>query len=66
MLLLSSPPLVATPSPPSDLPRRRRSGLPALPASAADGRLIMDRGLDSLGTTPLGGRSSEDDAEMEE
>ena len=45
---------------------RQESGLPALPASGTDGRMIMDRGLDSLGTTPLGGRSSEDDAEMDE
>jgi hypothetical protein len=45
---------------------RQESGLPALPASGADGRMIMDRGLDSLGTTPLNGRSSEDDEGMEE
>ena len=38
---------------------RVESGLPALPANG-DGRLITERGLDSLGTTPLAGRSSED------
>jgi hypothetical protein len=46
---------------------RQESGLPAIPASSMDGgRLITERGLDSLGTTPLAGttpvlgRSSED------
>ncbi|KAH7563894.1 hypothetical protein BM1_00941 [Bipolaris maydis] len=49
---------------------RQESGLPALPASTLEGgggggRLITERGLDSLGTTPLGGtplanRSSEE------
>jgi hypothetical protein len=35
---------------------RQESGLPALPASGMEGgRLIMERGLDSLGTTPLAG-----------
>ncbi|KAG9188652.1 hypothetical protein G6011_07357 [Alternaria panax] len=35
---------------------RQESGLPALPANGAGGgRLITERGLDSLGTTPLGG-----------
>ncbi|KAL1794792.1 hypothetical protein ACET3X_006608 [Alternaria dauci] len=35
---------------------RQESGLPALPASGVEGgRLIMERGLDSLGTTPLAG-----------
>ena len=38
---------------------RLESGLPALPANG-DGKLITERGLDSLGTTPLAGRSSED------
>ena len=38
---------------------RVESGLPALPANG-EGRLITERGLDSLGTTPLAGRSSED------
>lgn len=38
---------------------RVESGLPALPANG-EGRLIAERGLDSLGTTPLAGRSSED------
>ncbi|XPS93188.1 hypothetical protein M3J09_002551 [Ascochyta lentis] len=38
---------------------RVESGLPALPASG-EGRLITERGLDSLGTTPVAGRSSED------
>jgi hypothetical protein len=37
---------------------RQESGLPALPSSEANGgRLITERGLDSLGTTPLAGRS---------
>ena len=39
---------------------RVESGLPALPANG-DGKLITERGLDSLGTTPLAGRSSEDE-----
>ena len=39
---------------------RAESGLPALPANG-DGKLITERGLDSLGTTPLAGRSSEDE-----
>jgi hypothetical protein len=46
---------------------RQESGLPALPASGLDrGRLITERGLDSMGTTPLAGttplpgRSSEE------
>ena len=46
---------------------RQESGLPALPAGGIDGgRFITERGLDSLGTTPLAGttpvpgRSSED------
>ncbi|KAF1944120.1 hypothetical protein EJ02DRAFT_399168 [Clathrospora elynae] len=46
---------------------RQESGLPALPANGTDGgRLITERGLDSLGTTPLAGttpqagRSSDD------
>ncbi|KAF2132609.1 hypothetical protein P153DRAFT_428693 [Dothidotthia symphoricarpi CBS 119687] len=40
---------------------RQEAGLPALPASGVDGgRLLTERGLDSLGTTPLAGRSSED------
>jgi hypothetical protein len=38
---------------------RVESGLPALPANG-DGKLITERGLDSLGTTPLAGRSSEE------
>lgn len=38
---------------------RVESGLPALPSNG-DGKLITERGLDSLGTTPLAGRSSED------
>lgn len=37
---------------------RLEAGLPALPANEG-GRLITERGLDSLGTTPLAGRSSE-------
>jgi hypothetical protein len=46
---------------------RQESGLPALPANGVEGgRLIMERGLDSLGTTPMtgntpvAGRSSDD------
>jgi hypothetical protein len=40
---------------------RQESGLPALPSSEANGgRLITERGLDSLGTTPLAGRSGAD------
>jgi hypothetical protein len=40
---------------------RQESGLPALPSSEANGgRLITERGLDSLGTTPLAGRSGGD------
>ena len=45
---------------------RQEQGLPALPANGVEGgRLITERGLDSLGTTPLTGttpigRSSED------
>ncbi|OSS51049.1 hypothetical protein B5807_04053 [Epicoccum nigrum] len=39
---------------------RVESGLPALPANG-DGKLITERGLDSLGTTPLAGRSSDDE-----
>ena len=46
---------------------RQESGLPALPANGVEGgRLITERGLDSLGTTPLtgttpvAGRSSDD------
>jgi hypothetical protein len=40
---------------------RQESGLPALPLSEANGgRLITERGLDSLGTTPLAGRSGAD------
>jgi hypothetical protein len=43
---------------------RQESGLPALPTSDVNGgRLIMERGLDSLGTTPLAGRSGEDSDE---
>ncbi|KAL6712050.1 hypothetical protein ACN47E_003093 [Coniothyrium glycines] len=38
---------------------RQEAGLPALPAGGG-GRLLTERGLDSLGTTPLAGRSSED------
>jgi hypothetical protein len=35
---------------------RQESGLPALPSSGMDGgRLITERGLDSLGTTPMAG-----------
>lgn len=41
---------------------RQEAGLPALPAAGVDGgRLITERGLDSMGTTPLAGRSSEDE-----
>lgn len=38
---------------------RQESGLPALPANGMEGggRLITERGLDSLGTTPLAGTS---------
>jgi len=40
---------------------RQEAGLPALPASEANGgRLITERGLDSLGTTPMAGRSGAD------
>jgi hypothetical protein len=40
---------------------REESGLPALPSNEANGgRLITERGLDSLGTTPLAGRSGVD------
>jgi hypothetical protein len=40
---------------------RQESGLPALPSSEANGgRLITERGLDSLGATPLAGRSGAD------
>jgi hypothetical protein len=40
---------------------RQESGLPALPSSDVNGgRLITERGLDSLGTTPLAGRSGAD------
>lgn len=40
---------------------RQESGLPALPSSdASGGRLLTERGLDSLGTTPLAGRSGAD------
>jgi hypothetical protein len=40
---------------------RQEAGLPALPAGGVEGgRLITERGLDSLGTTPLAGRSSEE------
>jgi hypothetical protein len=38
---------------------RQESGLPALPSNGIEGgRLLTERGLDSLGTTPLAGRSS--------
>lgn len=37
---------------------RQEAGLPALPTNGAGGRLLTERGLDSLGTTPLAGRSS--------
>jgi hypothetical protein len=40
---------------------RQEAGLPALPSSDVNGgRLITERGLDSLGTTPLAGRSGMD------
>ena len=39
---------------------RQEAGLPALPADGAGGRLLTERGLDSMGTTPLAGRSSDD------
>jgi hypothetical protein len=40
---------------------RQEAGLPALPSSESNGgRLITERGLDSLGTTPLAGRSGAD------
>ncbi|KAH7076846.1 nineteen complex-related protein 2-domain-containing protein [Paraphoma chrysanthemicola] len=40
---------------------RQEAGLPALPSSDVNGgRLITERGLDSLGTTPLAGRSGAD------
>jgi hypothetical protein len=40
---------------------RKESGLPALPSSDMNGsRLITERGLDSLGTTPRAGRSGAD------
>lgn len=40
---------------------RQEAGLPALPSNGTEGgRLITERGLDSLGTTPLAGRSSGD------
>lgn len=43
---------------------RQEAGLPALPSSEANGgRLITERGLDSLGTTPLAGRSGIDSDE---
>ena len=43
---------------------RQEAGLPALPANGIEGgRLHIERGLDSLGTTPLAGRSSEDSDE---
>ncbi|KAJ4287237.1 hypothetical protein N0V90_012635 [Kalmusia sp. IMI 367209] len=43
---------------------RQEEGLPALPASAAAGnRLIAERGLDSLGTTPMDTGSSASDGE---
>lgn len=46
---------------------RQEAGLPALPTSSTDGgRLITERGLDSLGTTPLAGRSSEDSDDDDE
>lgn len=45
---------------------RQEAGLPALPSSEANGgRLITERGLDSLGTTPLANRSGAD-SDMEE
>jgi hypothetical protein len=40
---------------------RQEAGLPALPSSEVNGgRLITERGLDSIGTTPLAGRSGMD------
>ena len=36
---------------------RQEAGLPELPTSGNEGRLLTERGLDSLGTTPLAGRS---------
>ncbi|KAF2831306.1 hypothetical protein CC86DRAFT_452395 [Ophiobolus disseminans] len=43
---------------------RSEAGLPALPSSEGNGgRLITERGLDSLGTTPLAGRSGMDSDE---
>lgn len=43
---------------------RQESGLPALPTSDVNGgRLILERGLDSLGTTPLAGRSGDNSDE---
>lgn len=43
---------------------RLEAGLPALPANgAASSRLITERGLDSLGTTPLASGSNETDEE---
>ncbi|KAF2855423.1 hypothetical protein T440DRAFT_550833 [Plenodomus tracheiphilus IPT5] len=36
---------------------RQEAGLPALPTTGAGGRLLTERGLDSLGTTPVAGRS---------
>lgn len=39
---------------------RSEAGLPALEANGG-ARMITERGLDSLGTTPLAGRSSEDE-----
>ncbi|KAL5116908.1 hypothetical protein ACEQ8H_005125 [Pleosporales sp. CAS-2024a] len=40
---------------------RQESGLPALPSNDSNGgRLVTERGLDSLGTTPLAGRSGAD------
>ena len=40
---------------------RQEAGLPALPSSDVNGgRLLAERGLDSLGTTPLAGRSGVD------
>lgn len=39
---------------------RQEAGLPALPTNGAGGRLLTERGLDSMGTTPIAGRSSED------
>ncbi len=51
---------------------RQESGLPALPTNGLEGgRLLTERGLDSLGTTPLAttplaGRSSEDSEDEDE